>query len=225
MQTNVLSSSPVSTLSSSYEEYMIKSHILSKMYLQQYCSNLTASHSEEEATKNDVKKNGDQAKRKDTIFDSPLDLSTRQLDSTPQTIKDRIYPPSFPFPSLQHMLLQSNIKIDPQNKSSHTIVDKSENLSKPLAQNTSPKTKSPSVSQSKLKSPAENKDSSGNDLSYACPICNQMFSLHDRYVNFAVSTIIIIIFSSVVLFWASLYNNLCISDLQNIWPVDTSLNQ
>ena len=193
---------------SSYEEYVLKSHLLSKMYLQQYCGGLALNKQPDipESPKKGImlwssfklivkvklldksKKNSDTKgqnnSRKETgsLLDSPLDLSTRHLESTPtqdNASQDRLYPPNFPFASLQQMLLQSNMTSSPPSsnpsKAQVTRVDSSPASSAP------PVTKAPApCSPTSPCSPSSSAASDGKDLSYVCPICGQMFGLHDR---------------------------------------------
>lgn len=200
--------SPVSSLASqsqptspsiisSYEEYVLKTHLLSKMYLQQYCAGAgnglglgkTPPHNVEPSNsqkKEKPKKNGDSkvhqnAKRKEkgSLLDSPLDLSTRTLETeptpenlTPMSIKDGLYPPHFPFASLQQMLLQSNMtqEVKPSRSPPPVVVKTEKKLPAPKPSQPPPPHSSPSCT---------NVDGK-KDLSYVCPICGQMFSLHDR---------------------------------------------
>ena len=128
---------------------------------------------------------GQNSLRKETgsLLDSPLDLSTRHLEINPaqdNASKDRLYPPNFPFASLQQMLLQSNMTSStPSSNPSKvqvTRVDKS-----PQAPCAPPVTKAPSsCSPTSPCSPSSSAASDGKDLSYVCPICGQMFGLHDR---------------------------------------------
>ena len=160
----------------SYEEYVLKSHLLSKMYLQQYCGGLqltpaTPDINSKPATEK-PKRNGDAVKRKEngSLLDSPLDLTTSKSpdsqEKLTQTIQDRLYPQNFPFASLQQMLIQSNM-----NK------DKPTNGSKP---STKPDSKTTKLSKPAPSSPSP--DQTNKDLSsYPCPICGQIFSLHDRW--------------------------------------------
>ena len=130
------------------------------------------------------KKNGDSkaqnSSRKDTgsLLDSPLDLSTRHLDSRQTqdvSTKDRLYPQHFQFASLQQMLLQSNMTPNTSNstppKASVSKADKSPECP-------APSVAPPSCSPTSPCSPSAASD--GKDLSYVCPICGQMFGLHDR---------------------------------------------
>lgn len=175
---------------SSYEEYVLKTHLLSKMYLQQYCAGAALAkppHSVEPSQsalkKEKPKKNGDskpaqqnvKRKEKGSLLDSPLDLSTRTLESeqTPEnlsmSIKDGLYPPQFPFASLQQMLLQSN----------RTQEQKSPSSPPPVVVKTEKKLP-PKPSPPPCSSPCSTNIDGKKDLSYVCPICGQMFSLHDR---------------------------------------------
>jgi len=176
---------------SSYEEYMLKSHLLSKMYLQQYCGGLALnkqpdipeSPKKEKSKKNvDVKGQSNSRKETGSLLDSPLDLSTRHLETSPaqdNTSKDRLYPPNFPFASLQQMLLQSNMTSStPSSNPAKAPVTRVDNPPKSSAP---PATKGPaSCSPTSPCSPSSSAASDGKDLSYVCPICGQMFGLHDR---------------------------------------------
>lgn len=178
---------------SSYEEYVLKSHLLSKMYLQQYCGGLALNKQPEipespkrEKSKKNVDIKGQNTSRKETgsLLDSPLDLSTRHLETNTaqdNASKDGLYPPNFPFASLQQMLLQSNMTSStPSSNPSKvpvTNVDKSPSSSSCVP----PVTKAPSsCSPTSPCSPSSSAASDGKDLSYVCPICGQMFGLHDR---------------------------------------------
>ena len=163
------------------------------MYLQQYCAGAALAkppHSVEPSQsaikKEKPKKNGDskpaqqnvKRKEKGSLLDSPLDLSTRTLESeqTPEnlsmSIKDGLYPPQFPFASLQQMLLQSN----------RTQEQKSPSSPPPVVVKTEKKLP-PKPSPPPCSSPCSTNIDGKKDLSYVCPICGQMFSLHDRYVG------------------------------------------
>ena len=143
---------------SSYEEYMLKSHLLSKMYLQQYCSSglniANNTNNSEKIQKAGKSGDGRRGRRKEGGVESPLDLSTRTLEGQ-KALKEQLYPHNFPFASLQQMLLHSASR---EGKS-------------PASQ-PSPASPSPAVPDS----PGE----AGKELSYVCPICGQMFGLHDR---------------------------------------------
>ena len=137
-----------------------------------------------EKSKKNVDVKGQSSSRKETgsLLDSPLDLSTRHLETSPaqdNTSKDRLYPPNFPFASLQQMLLQSNMTSSTPSsnpaKAQVARVDKSPKSSVP------PAPKAPaSCSPTSPCSPSSSAASDGKDLSYVCPICGQMFGLHDR---------------------------------------------
>ena len=144
---------------SSYEEYMLKSHLLSKMYLQQYCSsglNIAKNSPNNSEKTHKAGKSGDgrRGRRKEGGVESPLDLSTRTVEGQ-QALKEQLYPHNFPFASLQQMLLHSASREGKTGQSQHTSA--------------SPSPATP--------------DSAGEaakDLNYVCPICGQMFGLHDR---------------------------------------------
>ena len=155
---------------SSYEEYMLKSHLLSKMYLQQYCNaglNIAKNSNNPEKTVSKVEKpskagdaEGRRGRRKE---ERPLDLSVpgaRSLEHHQQALKDHpLYPHNFPFASLQQMLLQSASqegKVQPGGK------------------------KAEAGSAGAGSQEAGDREAS-KELSYVCPICGQMFGLHDRY--------------------------------------------
>lgn len=158
----------------SYEEYVLKSHLLSKMYLQQYCGGLQLTPATPDINTKPTekpKRNGEATKRKEngSLLDSPLDLTTSKSpdsqENHSQTIQERLYPQNFPFASLQQMLIQSNMNKDTPTNGSSKPSSKSDSkttkLSKPAPTSPSPDT--------------------GKDLaSYPCPICGQIFSLHDR---------------------------------------------
>jgi len=153
---------------SSYEEYVLKSHLLSKMYLQQYCSaelniaknaNSSEKPSKERSSKPGPTADGRRGRRKEGGgVESPLDLSTRNLEHHHQALKEHLYPHNFPFASLQQMLLQSAT----QEGKAQLGIKQAETP-----------TPSPATSE-----PADRETS--KDLSYVCPICGQMFGLHDR---------------------------------------------
>ena len=172
-------------LLSSYEEYVLKSHLLSKMYLQQYCGQAQPANTNTKpqakggdcAKKEKPKKGGEggklhsgsKKKEHGSLLDSPLDLSTRHLESAHAqealAIKDRLYSANFPFASLQQMLLHSG----------HAPGHAPACTSPPAKPEKAAKAAScPSVS------PPPAAAESGKDLSYVCPICGQMFALHDR---------------------------------------------
>ena len=185
---------------------MLKSHLLSKMYLQQYCGGLTQLNKQTDISESPKKgrlkiililgscltilcldkskKNGDSkaqnSSRKDTgsLLDSPLDLSTRHLDSRQTqdvSTKDRLYPQHFQFASLQQMLLQSNMTPNTSNSTPPKApVSKADKSPECPAPSVAP----PSCSPTSPCSPPAASD--GKDLSYVCPICGQMFGLHDR---------------------------------------------
>jgi uncharacterized Zn-finger protein len=161
----------------SYEQ-QIKSSLLSKMYLQQYITNnltkpfllqnQTADEQKTEPASNHS--NGDKShtkqisKERHVFLDGPLDLSTHQTvpvsivsnDSMAQSLKGRLYSQQFPFPPFPPMLMQT----PPLQSRSHD--------------------ETPS-SMTKQESTAVVETSSAKkDLTYGCPICGQMFSLHDR---------------------------------------------
>ena len=168
---------------SSYEEYMLKSHLLSKMYLQQYCSaglniakntnssdkpskgeahNIQTVHftdliSAEKSSKASEAGEGRKVRRREG-GETPLDLSTRTLEHH-QALKEHLYPHNFPFASLQQMLLQSASQ---------------EGKAQLGAKKADTPTLTPATSE-----PADRETS--KELSYVCPICGQMFGLHDRY--------------------------------------------
>ena len=168
-------------LLSSYEEYVLKSHLLSKMYLQQYCGQAPPAPANTKpqakggdcAKKEKPKKGGEggklhsgsKKKEHGSLLDSPLDLSTRHLESAHAqealAIKDRLYSANFPFASLQQMLLHSG-----QAPACTSPPAKPEKAAKAAS--------CPRVS------PPPAAAESGKDLSYVCPICGQMFALHDR---------------------------------------------
>ena len=146
---------------SSYEEYMLKSHLLSKMYLQQYCNSglniaKNPANNSEKVQKAGKSGDGRRGRRKEGGVESPLDLtvSTRPVEGQ-QALKEQLYPHNFPFASLQQMLLHSASREGKTVQSQHT---------------------SPSPSPATPDSAGE----AGKELSYVCPICGQMFGLHDR---------------------------------------------
>jgi len=170
-------SSPTPSMMSSYEQY-IKSQLLSKMYLQQYMTNnltkpYVLPHESPECPKTDShsSKNNSHTKviSKDgsthqAFLDGPLDLSTRQTDtlaivakdSLAQSIKERLYCQQFPFPPFPPMLMHN-----PALQSrSHDETPSSKIKQEPTAVVETSSTK--------------------KDPAYVCPICGQMFSLHDR---------------------------------------------
>ena len=146
---------------SSYEEYMLKSHLLSKMYLQQYCNSglntANKTNNSDKIHKAGKSADGRRARRKEGGVESPLDLSTRTLEGQ-QALKEQLYPHNFPFASLQQMLLHSASR---EGKSSQSHPSKQT---------------SPSASPATPESVGEG----SKELSYVCPICGQMFGLHDR---------------------------------------------
>jgi len=165
------------SMMSSYEQY-IKSHLLSKMYLQQYMTNnltkpfvlpnQTADIHKTESS--DRQPNGDKSQKKPiskeshVFLDGPLDLSTRQTDtlsivskdSLAQSIKERLYSQQFSFPPFSPMLMQTQPL-------------------QPRSLEVSPSSKIKQESTAVVETSSSNKD-----LTYVCPICGQMFSLHDR---------------------------------------------
>ena len=147
---------------SSYEEYMLKSHLLSKMYLQQYCSSglniANNTNNKEKIQKAGKSGDGRRGRRKEGGLESPLDLtvSTRTAEGQ-QALKEQLYPHNFPFASLQQMLLHSASR---EGKT-------------PPSQLTPP-SPSPATPDS------AGETGSAKDLNYVCPICGQMFGLHDR---------------------------------------------
>jgi len=151
---------------SSYEEYMLKSHLLSKMYLQQYCSaglniakNTNSSDKPSKAEKSSKASEAGEGRkvRRREGGETPLDLSTRTLEHH-QALKEHLYPHNFPFASLQQMLLQSASQ---------------EGKAQLGAKKADTPTLTPATSE-----PADRETS--KELSYVCPICGQMFGLHDR---------------------------------------------
>ena len=147
---------------SSYEEYMLKSHLLSKMYLQQYCSsglnianNTNNTNNSDKIQKAGKSADGRRGRRKEGGVESPLDLSTRTLEGQQALKEQQLYPRNFPFASLQQMLLHSASREGKTPPSQHT---------------------SPSPSPATPESAGE----ASKELSYVCPICGQMFGLHDR---------------------------------------------
>eukprot|EP00092_Neocalanus_flemingeri_P022163 GFUD01024041.1.p1 GENE.GFUD01024041.1~~GFUD01024041.1.p1 ORF type:complete len:514 (-),score=90.53 GFUD01024041.1:499-2040(-) len=169
--------SPSASMMSSYEQY-IKSHLLSKMYLQQYMTNnltkpfvlpnQTADTHKTESP--DHHSNGDKSQKKQiskeshVFLDGPLDLSTRQTDSISivskdslaQSLKEHLYSQQFPFPPFPPMLMQTPPL-------------------QPRSVDGSPSSKIKQESTAVVETSSSNKD-----LTYVCPICGQMFSLHDR---------------------------------------------
>ena len=121
-------SSPSPNMMTSYEQH-IKSHLLSKMYLQQYITNnltkpfllpnQTADEHETETAShhsNSDKSQMKQISKESRVFlDGPLDLSTRQTDpisivskdSLPQSLKEHLYSQQFPFPPFPPILIQT----------------------------------------------------------------------------------------------------------------------
>lgn len=171
--------SPTTSVMSTYEQY-IKSQLLSKMYLQQYMTNnLTKPYAlpqdRAECTKTDPhhsqhSKSQSKVISKDNsshqvFLDGPLDLSTRQTDtlaivtkdSLAQSIKERLYCQQFPFPPFPPMLMQ--------NPS--------------LQARSHDETPSSKIKQEQH-TPVVETSSTKKDPAYVCPICGQMFSLHDR---------------------------------------------
>ena len=144
---------------SSYEEYMLKSHLLSKMYLQQYCSSglntANKTNNSDKIQKAGKSGEGRRGRRKEGGVESPLDLSTRTVEGP--ALKEQLYPHNFPFASLQQMLLHSASREGKTVQSQHT---------------------SPSPSPATPDSAGE--AGTAKDLNYVCPICGQMFGLHDR---------------------------------------------
>jgi len=174
-------SNPMMTTStsmmSSYEQY-IKSHLLSKMYLQQYMTNnltkpfvlLNQTADVHKTETPDHHSNGNKSqknqisKESHVFLDGPLDLSTRQTDSVSivskdslaLSLKERLYSQQFPFPPFPSMLMQTpNVQARALDGSSSAKI----------------KQESTAVVET---------SSSNKDLTYVCPICGQMFSLHDR---------------------------------------------
>jgi len=174
--------SPTPSLMSSYEQY-IKSQLLSKMYLQQYMSNnltnctktdqLNPSQSKVISQENSgghqdhTHQGGHHGHHghHQVLLDGPLDLSTRQTDSLAivtkdslaQSLKERLYCQQFPFPPFPPLLMQNSV----------------------LHSRSQDETLKPS--KIKQESPAVVETSSiKKDPAYVCPICGQMFSLHDR---------------------------------------------
>jgi DNA-directed RNA polymerase subunit RPC12/RpoP len=170
-------SSPTPSMMSSYEQY-IKSQLLSKMYLQQYMTNnltkpfvlpnQTADENKTEPSSHHS--NGDKSQTKKiskeshVFLDGPLDLSTRQTDSLSivtkdslaQSLKERLYSQQFPFPPFPQMLMQN-----------------------PALQSRS-HDESPSSKIKQESTAVVETSSAKKDPTYVCPICGQMFSLHDR---------------------------------------------
>jgi len=165
---------PLPTLATSYEDY-IKSHILSKMYLQQYCNNLTNIKPDQSIATTRQKDEKKSKTSENSSLDGPLDLSTPSSRQNSETSpgKDQLYSKNFPFASLQlqQMLLESNKNVykDPSSG------EKSSPVSVPASPE---KTASTSCSPNPCSVPT--KSSTSKDLSYVCPVCGQMFSLHDR---------------------------------------------
>ena len=155
---------------SSYEEYVLKSHLLSKMYLQQYCGGLQHLTPAAPDNSNNTSNSNNKAEKKETArngssLDSPLDLTTPKTDdqnTVSTSLQEKLYPQTFPFASLQQMLLHSSLKKD-QMTSDKNIKPESKTSTKP----------SKPVKTS-------NNDSSKDLSTYPCPICGQIFSLHDR---------------------------------------------
>jgi len=170
-------SSPSPSIMTSYEQY-IKSHLLSKMYLQQYMTNnltkpfvlpnQTADENKTETTPHHS--NGDKSQTKQiskesqVFLDGPLDLSTRQTDpisivskdSLAQSLKERLYSQQFSFPPFPPMLMQTP-----------TLQSRSHD-------------ESPSSKIKQESTAVVETSSTKKDPTHVCPICGQMFSLHDR---------------------------------------------
>jgi len=155
---------------SSYEEYVLKSHLLSKMYLQQYCGGLQHLTPAAPDNSNNTSNSNNKAEKKETArngssLDSPLDLTTPKTDdqnTVTTSLQDKLYPQTFPFASLQQMLLHSSLKKDPMTS------DK----------NIKPESKTSTKPSKPVKT--SNTDSSKDLSTYPCPICGQIFGLHDR---------------------------------------------
>jgi len=169
-------SSPTPSVMSTYEQY-IKSQLLSKMYLQQYMTNnlnkpyvlpqdstdctKTEPH---QSCKDSTKVISKDSTSHQTFLDGPLDLSTRQTDtlamvtqdSLAQSIKERLYCQQFPFPPFPPLLLHNPVI----QSRSHDETSSSKIKQEPTA--------------------VVETSSAKKDPAYVCPICGQMFSLHDR---------------------------------------------
>ena len=136
----------------SYQQYVLKS-----LYLQQYMSNNLSkggflpdkARGEVPASTNGTKKS---EKKKEGGGEGPLDLSTRQPGDLPSLLR----PPTFPFSSLQQMLISSQKSQETPGPAAGPVESPSQPASESL------------------------EAGAGTEPSYVCPICGQMFSLHDR---------------------------------------------
>merc|ERR1712241_1132406 len=64
-------------------------------------------NSSEKPSKGEATPEGRRGRRREGGVESPLDLSTRNLEQHHQALKEQLYPHNFPFASLQQMLLHS----------------------------------------------------------------------------------------------------------------------
>lgn len=191
--------SPMAMMSS-YEQY-IKSHLLSKMYLQQYMTNNlpkpfslpheSATNANQTSTLTVSHKNGG----KDTqnyefykkenpspviVLDGPLDLSTpnRQPSSSRISVSNLLSDPKTP-------IVRENLFTTQKYPYSNELNPLVTSVSTHSSSNSSPQLSTLSIKS--LQTPSNmgvvektKETSRAEPGSYGCPICGQMFSLHDR---------------------------------------------